>query len=151
MLGVGSPHGADRIGWEVVAALEAHHRAPALSGDELLMRCIHTGELAACLTQDFDRVVVIDAVHSGVAPGTVQRWELPRDAAALGATQFGVLSTHGLGLLDALALARNLQCLPEPLVLYGIEVDPADARDPPGPALRDAVSQVVARVLTELL
>jgi hydrogenase maturation protease len=65
-----------------------------------------------------ERVVLVDAVRSGAAAGTVHRLDalatpLPR---ALFAT-----STHALGVAEAVELARALGRLPPSLSVYGIE------------------------------
>lgn len=63
-------------------------------------------------------VILIDAVRSGSAPGTIhcidgRSTRLP-DAATWS-------SSHSLGLSEAVALARRLDCLPDALLIYGIE------------------------------
>ena len=63
-------------------------------------------------------VVVVDAMSSGAAAGTVQRLDVSREP--LHAELFRG-STHGLGLAEAVELARSLGQLPRSLVIYGIE------------------------------
>ena len=89
-------------------------------------------------------VIVVDAVSSGAAPGTVHRVEAtdsPLPAA------FGGTSTHALGLPEAIELARSLGRLPERLTVFGVEggdfsvgakVDPRVARA--AAALADSIS-----------
>ena len=114
VIGIGSPFGADRAGWEVVDLL-AREGAAGLSP----LRCASpAGELLGML-RGTDRAVLVDAVVSGAPPGTVGRWEgrgvlEPRSA----------LSSHGLDVAAVLALGDALGELPATLVLYGIEVDP---------------------------
>lgn len=65
-----------------------------------------------------DAVVVVDAVASGAAPGTVHR--LDAVAEPLPPELFAA-STHHLGVADAVELARALGRLPKRLVVIGIE------------------------------
>jgi len=82
-------------------------------------------------------VIVVDATCSGAPPGTVRRFDAAREplpAAPPGA------STHGLGLAEAVGLARALGRLPARLVLVGIE----GADFSPGTGLTPAVAAGVA-------
>ncbi len=63
-------------------------------------------------------VVVVDAVRSGRAPGSIVRLEVGRDPWPPG---LGTTSTHGLSLTEAVALGQALGRLPRRLVIYGIE------------------------------
>lgn len=78
-------------------------------------------------------VIVVDAMASGAPAGTVRRFDAVREplpAVAAGA------STHGLGLAEAVGLARALGRLPARLVLVGIE----GADFSPGTGLGPAVA-----------
>ena len=88
-----------------------------------------------------DRVVVVDAVRSGAAPGTVHVLDLTHRPLPTGTP---AASTHVLGLDVAIELARALGRLPRQLVLYGIEAaaDPTTER-PSSPVLA-AVDTVTA-------
>jgi hydrogenase maturation protease len=63
-------------------------------------------------------VVVIDAMRSGAAPGTVAVWNVPEDPLPRNSFR---CSTHALGVADAVELARTLDGLPAKLMIYGIE------------------------------
>jgi hydrogenase maturation protease len=63
-------------------------------------------------------VVVVDAMSTGSAAGTVRRLDASREP--LRAELFRG-SSHGLGLAEAVELARSLGQLPPSLVIYGIE------------------------------
>jgi len=78
-----------------------------------------TGEASELLEawRGADHVVVVDAVETGAPAGTVWRWEGWQ-------TNFPTrrsTSTHGLGLSEAITLARVLDRLPHRLRIYGIE------------------------------
>lgn len=89
-------------------------------------------------------VYVIDAMSSGLPPGTVRQYAAHH--APLPA-QFGKnYSTHSFGLADAVELARVLACLPEQLIVYGIEGECFDPGMPLSPEVRKAVEQVAHQV-----
>ncbi len=94
-----------------------------------------------------DHVVVVDALCSGHAPGTVFRFEategpVPGDA--------GWVSSHAPGVAEGIETARVLGRLPASLTVYGIEV----ARVEPGagvtPAVAGAVEEVALAILDDL-
>jgi hydrogenase maturation protease len=70
-----------------------------------------------------DLAVVVDAVRTGAVPGTVHLLEADGDADAGGEAgpAGGTTSSHGLGVEQAIELARVLGRLPRRLVLVGIE------------------------------
>jgi hydrogenase maturation protease len=65
-----------------------------------------------------DAVIVVDAMVSGAPPGTVRRIHTASEA--LPAVLYRG-STHGLGLAEAVGLARSLGRSPRSLIIYGIE------------------------------
>jgi hydrogenase maturation protease len=65
-----------------------------------------------------EAAILIDAVQSGAAPGTVHRFDAA--AQALPPTLLRC-STHALGVAEAIELARALGQLPARLAVYGIE------------------------------
>ena len=107
----------------------------------------HEGDPVALLElwRGAESVVVIDAVRSGAAPGTVHR--LDASCAPLPAGLRGSTSTHAVGLAEAIELARALGRLPGRLLVYGIEgarFEAGTGLSPPGEA---AVDSVVAGLL----
>jgi hydrogenase maturation protease len=66
----------------------------------------------------FDLAIIVDATQSGSPPGTVHRIDastvpLPE--------QRSTRSTHGMNVGSVLELARLQQCLPQKVLVYGIE------------------------------
>jgi hydrogenase maturation protease len=92
-----------------------------------------------------DRLVLIDAVVSGAAPGTTRRFGPDAPFA-----RTSEASTHGLGLAEALALGRALGRLPERIEVWGIEAVEFTAGAPLTPAVAEAVLALVARLGEEL-
>ncbi len=91
------------------------------------------------------RLVLIDAMVSGAAPGSCCRYG--GDAAFVSA---GATSSHGFGLAGALALARALGRAPPSVEVWGIEGARFGAGEPLTPAVRSAVEALVARLQREL-
>lgn len=94
----------------------------------------------------FDDVILIDAVVTGAPAGTVHEWdvnELPRLTTKSS-------STHGLGVAEAIALARTLGRLPTKLRIYGIEGTQFSAGSDVSRKVQEAVAEVVRRVASEV-
>jgi hydrogenase maturation protease len=94
-----------------------------------------------------DLVVIVDAVSSGAAAGTVHRVDpgegpLPRD--------LGLASTHAFSVPDALELGRALGRAPRRVIVIGIEGAAFGMGDPVTPAVQAALGGVAALVLAEL-
>ncbi|MCS6912136.1 MAG: hydrogenase maturation protease [Myxococcales bacterium] len=143
LIGIGNKdRGDDGIGPAVVERVA--RQAPAgtvvrvLGGDAAgLLQAWEGAELA----------VVVDAAWSGRTPGTVHR--LDATAAPLPAS-LGATSTHGLGLAQAVELARALGQLPPRLVVYAIEAASFAPGEGISPALASAVEEAAARIVAEL-
>jgi hydrogenase maturation protease len=134
VIGVGNPtRGDDAAGLEVarrVRHIESHQE---VNGSYELMD----------VWEGADEVIVVDAARSGAPPGTVHRFDahdvpLPR----------GVLSTstHSVGVMETIEMARSLGRLPERVVVYGIEVSVLT----PGTGLSAPVEEAVNELVTEI-
>lgn len=142
ILGVGNPYrGDDGVGVAVARRLRA--QAPA----SITIREA-SGEGAALMEawKGFSRVVVIDAVHSGAAPGTIHR--LDARAASI-PSQFFHYSSHAFGVAEAVEMARALDELPPHLVLFGIEGATYKAGEGFSDEVESAVNAVILRVLED--
>lgn len=144
VIGVGSPFGADRIGWDLVEALGRWDRLPA---GVTLSRCARPdGELLDALAVP-GRLILIDAMRSGRPPGTVCRFT----AAEVMAGE-GMISTHSFGIKSALKLAEALVSLKAEVWVCGIEIAPQTARwddiRDPGPVPSDSLD--IAGIVKEI-
>jgi len=137
VIGVGNDlRGDDAAGWETVRRLAV---TPGLVLHE------HPGDapgLVATWGPD-DDVVIVDAVASNDAPGTIVEidalaGELP--AAVSWAT------THGAGVAEGVELARALGLMPRSLVVLGIVARRFDLGEPMSPEVERAVDEVVRRL-----
>jgi hydrogenase maturation protease len=94
-----------------------------------------------------DLLVLVDAVRSGAAPGTVHRVDVSSGTLP---EELGLTSSHAFGLAETVELARALDRLPARVVVYGIEGGSFAAGAGLTPAVAGAVDEVVAGVLGEL-
>jgi hydrogenase maturation protease len=108
-----------------------------------------TGEGASLLEswQDAEMVILIDAVQSGAAPGTLHRLDAHAQPMA---KEFFRFSTHAFGLAEAVELGRALGRLPPRLIVYGIEGKSFEAGVGLSPEVEAAAQVVVERVLGEV-
>ena len=66
-----------------------------------------------------DAVVLVDAIRSGAAPGTIHRFDASEEP--LPSELRGSSSTHAVGIGAAIELARSLQRLPRRVLVLGVE------------------------------
>ena len=140
VLGIGNDwRGDDAAGLEVARRLRAAGlRALGRAGDPSGLLDAWAGER---------EVILVDAVRSGAAPGTVHR--LDATARALPARLFRG-STHHVGVADAVELARALGRLPERVELVGIEGGTFAAGQGLSPAVGRAVDAVTSQLRSRL-
>ena len=133
VIGVGNPwRGDDGAGIEVARRV----RGVPFEGDG-------TGLVDAWAGAD--EVVVVDAAAPGAAPGTIHRFDAA--AAPLPAHRLRS-SSHHFGVADAIELARSLDRLPRALRVYAVEGEDFGAGPTLSPAVRQAVDELVAELLT---
>jgi len=138
IVGVGNPLARDEgLGPAALARLEAEGVPPGAL-------CFDAGtDFLASMPDwaDADRLIVIDAMRAGGAPGTVYR--MPLEEVEARAKAEGLhLSGHDLGLVGAVRLARVTGQRIPPTVVFGVE--PAEV------ALGEGLSDAVAAALDRL-
>jgi hydrogenase maturation protease len=144
VIGIGNPdRGDDAVGRLVARALRI--RAPL---DVRIEECQGEATELLHLLHQADCAWLIDAAQSSDAPaGTVRRLNVAdRDLAHFSATT----SSHGLGLIEAIGLARTLGYLPRHCVIYAIAGSSFSVGAPPGDTVTSAVAQVATAILAEL-
>jgi hydrogenase maturation protease len=99
------------------------------------------------LWDGLDTLVVVDAVSTGVAAGTLVRVDvgsapLPR--------AIRLASTHALSVGEALELGRALGRAPRRVVVLGVEGAAFGMGDPMTPSVEDALDGLVSAALEEL-
>lgn len=136
-VGLGSPHGDDRAGWEVADRLAAVVVDPRTVRQAAVPTDLFDG------LDDCDRLVVCDACRSGDRPGTATRRIWPLET-TLPLRSSG---THAFGLVDVLRMAETLGRLPREVVVWTIE-----GRDfAPGSLPSADVSRAIVEVAERLL
>jgi hydrogenase maturation protease len=135
IIGIGSPFGDDSAGLEAARRLSA---APPPGATVVCADRPGVGLLD--LLEGADAAILIDAIRSGARPGTLRDVDLRR----AGAIVSSVVSSHEIGVGEALALARALERLPSRGRFLGIEAPRAASR---GAALSPAVERAVGRAV----
>lgn len=143
VIGIGNSDRGDDAAGRLVARALRGRLPPEVAVVE------HDGEataLLACL-EEAAVAYLIDACASTGRPGAVRRFDaaaapLPQDASSL--------STHGLGLGEALELARALGQLPARCVVYAIEAESFEAGEPLSPPVAAAIGEAVERICADL-
>jgi len=146
VIGVGSPHGDDWLGWELAERLRA---SDALAEwHEQIEISLHDRPGAALLQawRGTGLVILLDSVRSGAAPGKVHRF----DTAQLTA-QPRSLATGGFGVAEAVQLAVALDALPEAVQFFGIEIDPTNNEMRLSDAVHEALPELVGEIETFML
>jgi hydrogenase maturation protease len=105
----------------------------------------HSGEGLSLIEswQGADSVILIDAVVSGAAPGSITVWD------ANGAPIDGdcrTCTTHNFGVAEAVELARVLGRLPRQLLIYGMEGREFDLGSAPGPEVARAAEELAQQL-----
>jgi len=160
VVGLGSPdRGDDAIG-PIVAGVVARTVAARQLPDVVVVEREDPTSLVDLMDPNgpdggSDTVVIIDAVRSGAAAGTIAVLEAGAGAPGLGASGArldpGPAGTHGFGLAGALELARALDRLPPRVVIIGVEATDFAHGVPLSDAVEAAVGPAVAAVLACVL
>lgn len=137
VIGVGSPFGADRAGWEAIEALRRSDFVTRFPKVELEIADRPGNRLIARFS-GVPRVAIVDALLGG-EPGRL-RVVAPRELAESEANY----SSHGFGVAETVALADALGELPAHLLLVGIEVGNDLQRSPIGDALRGRLEPLLS-------
>ena len=144
LIGVGSPHGDDQVGWWLVDRLqqlsdESDRPVPfellALSDPIDLLNHLAGVEL----------LVVIDACEATDSPGSITRWEWGDSTSDEDRSH----STHRFSVIQALELASVLGRLPVRTVIYGVEIEACRPATDLSPSVLASFPDLVQRVLSE--
>jgi len=143
ILGIGSPSGDDQAGWLAVDALLAC--GMQAKGEIVIEKLDRPGAGLIAQLDDAAWVILIDAMQSDSQPGRIRRF----DRKDWPTYEHG-LSSHGFGVLGALALARELGSLPSRLDLYGIEIGSANPGVQAGGEILSAAQQLARHIAADL-
>ncbi len=144
VIGLGNPlMGDDGLGLVALERLRAEWRIPP---DVELVDGGTWGMNLLPVIEDAGRVILIDAIHAGAAPGTpvrLERARLPRYLATK-------ISPHQVDLRDVIALAELRGTLPEDTIALGLEPERVAFGDGLSETLSSRVDALVALVAREL-
>ncbi len=144
MLGLGNILlGDDGVGVRVVERLQSRYDVP------MGLRILDGGTLGLDLlpyVEDAERLLLIDAVQAGQAPGTLLRLEDEEVPAFLALK----LSPHQMALPDLLAAARLRGRYPSKVVLWGVQPGLMTTSLDLSPAVAAQVDVLLDRVLADL-
>jgi hydrogenase maturation protease len=136
IIGIGSPLGDDAAGLEAARRLAA---APP-PGCEVIA-ADRPGAGLVDLLDGAPAVILIDAVRSGAAPGTIHDLDLSE----IGALGGDLVSSHDIGVAAAIALVASLGRAPVRGRLVGIEAATGGRGvDEISPGVRDAIERAIA-------
>jgi hydrogenase maturation protease len=107
----------DAVGLQVIRSLKELDEVKLPDGVELI-EAGTPGLNLLDLWDRADRVIIVDAVKSGAAPGTVHSF----DASLLPPRDVMPVSSHGVNIIDAVELGRLLGRLPAQLTVIGVEI-----------------------------
>ena len=130
-----------------VIGIGTEHRGDDAAGLEVARRLRNVGAVSCGtgsldmidLWEGYDEVVIVDAMKSGSAPGTVARFDGLRDQLP----RPPVATTHAFGTGEAVELGRILDRLPDKMTLIAIEVDRVDIGAPISQEVAAAIDQIV--------
>jgi len=123
LVAFGSPNGDDRIAWDVVDALSSFKFSAPLK----IVKCDrHPLDFWGKLTAH-SQVVILDAIlvqHRQTAPdiGRLHRFKLIDGVCELSSSNLLANSSHSIDSLTSLQLGQILGELPNPLMIWGIEI-----------------------------
>lgn len=143
VIGIGNRHrGDDAIGPLVVDAI----RGALPSGSQAIETTVTDGDIAdlALRWRADQDVIVIDACRSGRPPGTIQAVDGLTTTIPTGPDP---VSSHGIGLAEAIELARVLGRLPQSLAIFAIEAGTLDHCAPVSEPVSAAITEVVEKIL----
>ena len=93
--------------------------------------------------KEYDQVILIDAVRSGAAAGTIHRFDAQEEFFE---PDFFHYSSHAFGVAEAIEMSRVLGTLPHKLLVVGVEGRCFE----PGEALSPQVEEALAKIVSEI-
>jgi hydrogenase maturation protease len=146
ILGIGSPFGDDQLGWAIVNALQQRTSLHHFTPNQLQMSCCdRPGMHLLKLMSNTKSVFLIDAVKSGAPIGTLH-CVMNKDIEGID----NALSTHGLGIAEAMKMGAALNELPERVVLYGVEINDPQLQFHLSEQIITAIAALVMRIENDI-
>lgn len=143
ILGLGNPILSD----DAVGLQVARRLFERIGGEDIdLIEAAASGLQTIQLLSRYDRAVIIDSTRDKVKVGKVRRLQVDE------LQTYPLLSSHGVGLGQAVRLARQLGMrLPDPLLVYSIAVaDPYTFGERLTPELERALPSLTQQIASDL-
>ena len=140
LVGIGSPHGNDRVGWEIA------RRVGERIGSALVVRCARTPVELLDWLEGIDTLDVCDAVSSSAA-GSIHCWRWP----APEIERISFRGSHDFALPEVLVLAETLGRLPREARIWGLGVRPSAPFGSLSPEVVVAIPAVVKHICEALV
>lgn len=139
VIGIGNPFRSDDR-----AGLEVAREVKRTAKDRLEVLEI-TGNPLTLLDvwKDYEEVLLVDAVSSNSKLGTFQVIDAVQQTIPAGLFN---TSTHNMSVAEAIEMARNLDQLPEQLLVYGIEGKNFQYGETLSPDMNKAIEEVVDHI-----
>ncbi|MFE8071854.1 hydrogenase maturation protease [Marinobacteraceae bacterium S3BR75-40.1] len=140
VIGIGNPdRGDDAVGREVV--IQARDQLP-----EQVSVLEHSGEVSGLMDcmEGAEILYLVDAAAMGLEPGSVRLFDA--STKPLPALR-GALSSHAMGLSEAVELARSLDMLPPVCKVLAVEAATFEAGHPLSQPVAQAVPEVVRKLV----
>ena len=141
VVGVGSPHGDDQIGWQVAQGVV---QRLGLEEGQLHLLSRPVSQLWSLL--HVPRLLIIDACQAGLPAASLRRVTIEQ----LESQTTGLLSSHGLGVAELLRLANHMAMEVEQIHLYGVQLQQTSPLAELSQSLKDALPHLVDQVVAEI-
>jgi hydrogenase maturation protease len=140
IIGIGSHHGDDALGWHVVDMLQKKYLG---NSDIQTIKCERSVLDWWNQTSNTKQWIFIDAIMSNIAAGNIHCIKV----ASLAETNtYQSLSSHGISLFDAIRLADSLGTLPQRAFIWGIEIAPNQQRARMSASVLDAIPSLISSI-----
>lgn len=143
IIGIGNEYRRD----DATGLLAARRLKAQLHDDATILEQSGDGAALLEIWKEARRVLLIDAVSSGAAPGTIYRLDAKTETIP---AKFFNYSTHAFSVAEAIAMATALHQLPPELVVYGIEGKSFAAGAELSAEVDRAIDEVVEKIKKEI-
>jgi hydrogenase maturation protease len=142
--------GDEGIGVRVVQALEKSSAKETKRGVEFFDAGTALHALLPQL-EGYDRMIVVDTVQGGEAPGTIYRFTLEDLEKRRGGKADGLMmSIHEMDVEDTLSMARLTQKLPPEIIFIGVEPEKVELKEELSSTLEKRMGEYIRTVEQEI-
>jgi len=139
VLGIGSPHGDDQIGWLLLDELQKTTAHPDIHWEKVSAPVTSlVNQLSA-----FDHILAIDAADIGLAPGEYVFLEDAENALDQKET---VVSSHSMGLLESWKMAKALKMKLPRVSLFLVQLEQCEPMQAISPSLQNKFPDMLEKV-----